>query len=122
MGAVGTVTVKPPATAVALRSLLATNHDYPEIGFNSRGEYWASDSDESSVDLAGAISGLDDRVGGQEGDGGASGNVAVLGVRGEYGKGLNWELHVAGWARDDEGRGKGVDLVERQRGVEWSWE
>ncbi len=63
MGAVGTVTVRPPATAVALRSLLAINYDYPEIGFNLRGEDWARNSDESSIDLAGAIGSLDNGVG-----------------------------------------------------------
>jgi len=63
VGAVGIVTVRPPVTAVALRSLLVINYDYPKIGFNLRGEDWARNSDKSSIDLAGAIGSLNNRVG-----------------------------------------------------------
>ena len=87
-----------------------------------RSKDWASDGNESSVDLARSVGSLDNGVGGQESDVRAGRDVAVLGVRDQSREGLDRELDVASWARHDEGGGQGVDLVEGEGGVEGSRE
>ena len=87
-GAVGTVRVKPPSTAVALRHQSVSIKN-PQVNFriggkDLRSEDGAGDGDEGAVDLGFAVGGSDDRAGGQEGDFGPHGNVAVLGRGGEF--------------------------------------
>ena len=77
-GAVGTTTVKPPSTAVALIIQLAV-YLIVDQSLNLRCKDRSSDSDERSVDLARPIGSLNDRVGSQESDGLSSSDVAVLG-------------------------------------------
>ena len=48
-------------------------------GRDLRSEYWAGDGDECGVDLRFPVCGRDDGAGGQEGDFGANGDVAVCG-------------------------------------------
>ena len=53
------------------------------------GENWASDGDESSVDLRRAVSGGDDGAGSQESDGASNSDVAIGWCRCKHGESLN---------------------------------
>lgn len=54
-----------------------------------RSEYWAGDGDECGVDLRFPVCGGDDGPGGQEGDFGANGDVAVRGGGREHWESLS---------------------------------
>lgn len=81
-GAVGTVTVKPPSTAVALQCSISKRLCGQRMSNGSekdlRSKDGASNCDESAVDLRFAIRGSDDVPGCQKGDFGTGGDVAIV--------------------------------------------
>lgn len=84
LGAVGTVRVKPPSTAVALKNKFRSLMNVCDGGEDLRGKDWAGDGDESSVDLRFSIGSGDDGARGQKGDLRAGGDVAVRGRGSEH--------------------------------------
>ena len=91
------------------------------VDSGSRDEDRAGNGDESTVQLAHAVDGLENVAGGVEGDGGAS-RDGTGGTERQRRESLNGQSRVGGRARDNEGSRKGVDLVEVERGVEWRCE
>ena len=91
-GAVGTVTVKPPSTAVALcntiRKHLADNEYLMKSGKDLRSKDGPSNRDKGTVDLRFAIRGSDDVPGCQKSDFGTGGDVAVVGRGDKHGESL----------------------------------
>ena len=89
LGAVGTVRVKPPSTAVALWNLLIKSMSEIWLEWRDlRSEDGAGNGDEGSVDLRFSIRCGDDGSRGQKGDLGAHGDVAVAVCRGKLGESL----------------------------------
>lgn len=113
MGAVGTVTVKPPSTAVALEEYVSEG-SHSGLLDNSRSKDWSGNRNESGVDLRLAICRLDDGTWSQERDGRSDRDVAILRRREERWESLDGKLGVARWLADDEWGSKCVHLIQRE--------
>ena len=98
-------------------------HDGGEATLDWRGinDDGASNGDESGVDRGRRVLRPEDVVGCVQGDG-VTALDRSLGAEGKDGERLDWERWVVGRAGDDELRGKRVDLVDGQGGIEWRWE